>query len=173
MHWHMTDWQTQVSAIIILGGAVIMLVSILKMKELFKAAPLIAERSQRFVDRFLRVNRLLMIFFLFGYLVVVVAFLLGMSIVGKLFVSLVFLFGAVFVFLGIMLHARMLAEIQSTIQGLLPICMECKKIRLDKADPADQKSWKDIESYVSQRTDATFSHGICPTCLEKLRQKKR
>lgn len=173
MHWHMTDWQTQTSAIIILGGAAIILISILKMKELFKAAPLIAERSQRFVDYFLKVNRLLMIFFLFGYLVVVFAFLLGMPIVGKLFVSLVFLFGAVFVFLCTMLHARMLAEIQSTIQGMLPICMECKKIRLDGADPGDQESWKEIESYVSQRTDAKFSHGICPSCLEKIRRKKR
>lgn len=173
MHWHGIDWQTQTSAIIIFCGAVIMLIGILKMKELFKAAPFIAERSQRFVVRFLQVNRFFMIFFLFGYLVVIFAFLMGLAIIGKLFVSFVFFLGAVFVLLGIVLHARMLAEIQSTIQGLLPICLECKKIRLEGAESGDQKSWKDIESYISQRTDAKFSHGICPACLEKLRRKKQ
>lgn len=172
MHWQGIDWQTKISAIIIFGGAVIMLIGILKMKELFKSTPFIAERSQRFIVRFLQVNRFLMIFFLFGYLVVAFSFLMGFAIIGKFFVSFVFFLGAIFVFLGIVLHTRMLAEIQSTIQGLLPICLECKKIRLEGADSGDQKSWKDIESYISQRTDAKFSHGICPACLEKLRRKK-
>lgn len=172
MQLQVSDWQTLASAVIILGGALIMVRSILKMKELFKAAPFIAERSKRFVVRSLQFERLLMIFFLAGYLVVAFAFLVGLAIVGKLFVSFVFFFGAVFVLLGIMLHARMLAEIQSTIQGLLPICLNCKKIRLEGADPATQESWKEIESYISQRTEAKFSHGICPNCLEELRQKK-
>jgi DNA-binding response OmpR family regulator len=46
-----------------------------------------------------------------------------------------------------------------TLQGILPICMYCKKI-------CDGEGyWNQIEAYVSRHSDATFSHGICPDCL--------
>ena len=48
-----------------------------------------------------------------------------------------------------------------TLQGILPICMHCHKIRDDK------ESWQRIESYIQEHTDAQFSHGLCPDCLEK------
>jgi PAS domain S-box-containing protein len=59
---------------------------------------------------------------------------------------------------------RLVAELREalesvkTLRGLLPICMYCKKIR------NDQGYWDRIESYISTRTDATFSHGICGDC---------
>jgi len=53
-----------------------------------------------------------------------------------------------------------LAQIK-TLQGILPICMYCKKIRDDK------QYWQQVESYVSTHTEAQFSHGICPDCYKK------
>lgn len=53
-----------------------------------------------------------------------------------------------------------LAKIK-TLQGLLPICAGCKKIR-----DADGK-WNSVEAYVQARTEARFSHGMCPECIEK------
>jgi len=50
-----------------------------------------------------------------------------------------------------------------TLEGLLPICAYCKKIRDDKG------YWNRIEKYIAERTDAQFSHGICKDCLKKLR----
>jgi hypothetical protein len=47
------------------------------------------------------------------------------------------------------------------LSGLLPICAYCKKIR-----DANQY-WDQVESYVSRHTNARFSHGICPECVEK------
>lgn len=47
-----------------------------------------------------------------------------------------------------------------TLRGLLPICTRCKKIRDDAG------SWHDVESYVRARSEAEFSHGYCPICLE-------
>ena len=47
------------------------------------------------------------------------------------------------------------------LQGLLPICAWCKKIRDDK------DYWHTVETYVSERTEARFTHGICPECMEK------
>jgi Protein of unknown function (DUF3365) len=53
-----------------------------------------------------------------------------------------------------------LAEIK-TLQGIVPICSFCKKIRDDKG------YWNQVEAYVSQHTEAKFSHGVCPECMEK------
>ena len=48
------------------------------------------------------------------------------------------------------------------LQGLLPICSYCKKIR------NDENYWEQMESYVSKYSDAMFSHSICPDCYEKI-----
>jgi tetratricopeptide (TPR) repeat protein len=48
------------------------------------------------------------------------------------------------------------------LTGLLPICSNCKKIRDDKGD------WEVLEKYITHHSEATFSHGICPDCVEKL-----
>jgi phosphoserine phosphatase RsbU/P len=48
------------------------------------------------------------------------------------------------------------------LRGLLPICMYCKKIR------RDENYWQQVETYITDYTDAEFSHGICPECYERL-----
>ena len=59
-----------------------------------------------------------------------------------------------------------LKEIQ-TLQGILPICVHCKKIRLEHRKAEDPDSWVRIEEYIGSRTKAEFSHGICPICAAK------
>ncbi len=171
MFWHNTDWNTSASIVIILAGAVLLLIGILKQKHLFAAVPFIRENNRQLINHSLEIGRLLTILFLGSYLVVAYAFAENLAIIGKLFVSLVFFGGAVFVLLGITLNARILAEIQTTLQGLLPICMNCKKIRPAGADPGDQQSWTEIETFISRHSDAVFSHGLCPDCLAKMRRK--
>jgi PleD family two-component response regulator len=55
-----------------------------------------------------------------------------------------------------------------TLQGLLPICSNCKKIREADADPKRPESWVPFEVYMNHHTEATFTHGICPECVKKL-----
>jgi sigma-B regulation protein RsbU (phosphoserine phosphatase) len=50
------------------------------------------------------------------------------------------------------------------LQGILPICSYCKKIR------DDQNYWQRVESYISEHSEARFSHGICPDCYEAVAQ---
>lgn len=58
---------------------------------------------------------------------------------------------------------RKKAQIEvKTLQGLLPICSSCKKIR-DK-----QGNWHTLETYINKHSEAKFTHGICPDCLKKL-----
>lgn len=47
------------------------------------------------------------------------------------------------------------------LQGLLPICSYCKKIRDDK------NYWQQVDAYIAEHSEAQFSHGICPDCFEK------
>ena len=54
-----------------------------------------------------------------------------------------------------------LAEIRQ-LTGLLPICAHCKRIR------DDQGYWQNVEVYVRDHSDAEFSHGICPVCMQEL-----
>lgn len=53
-------------------------------------------------------------------------------------------------------------ETIKTLSGLIPICAMCKKVR------DDDGYWQQIEKYLSDRTEATFSHYYCPDCGEKL-----
>ena len=65
-------------------------------------------------------------------------------------------------------QARLIHELQHalgevrTLTGLLPICANCKQIRDDKGN------WSDLEQYIRARTDAEFTHGICPSCASHL-----
>ncbi len=49
-----------------------------------------------------------------------------------------------------------------TLSGLLPICSSCKKIRNDEG------YWQQVEIYISEHSDADFSHGLCPDCMKEL-----
>ncbi len=49
-----------------------------------------------------------------------------------------------------------------TLQGLLPICVGCKKIRDDRG------YWKRLEQYLEEHSEAKFSHGLCPDCFAEL-----
>lgn len=48
------------------------------------------------------------------------------------------------------------------LQGLLPICSYCKKVR------DDQNYWQQVDFYISKHSEVEFSHSICPTCFESV-----
>lgn len=56
---------------------------------------------------------------------------------------------------------KLISEIR-TLQGIIPICANCKKIRNDKG------YWDQVEYYISKHSEAKFSHGICPDCEKEL-----
>jgi hypothetical protein len=61
-----------------------------------------------------------------------------------------------------------LAELQKamtevkTLRGLLPICAWCKKIRMESGE------WTDLESYITEHSEAHFSHGVCSDCVPRV-----
>lgn len=58
-------------------------------------------------------------------------------------------------------QTREMAERVNLLEGILPICSLCKKIRDDHGD------WQPVETYVSNRSEALFSHSLCPDCLKR------
>ncbi len=50
----------------------------------------------------------------------------------------------------------------SRLEGLLPICAYCKNIR------DENNNWHQMEYYVADRSNAEFTHGVCPSCIEKM-----
>ena len=62
---------------------------------------------------------------------------------------------------------RLIRELQraieqvKTLSGIVPICAHCKRIRDDRG------YWEQVEAYVSEHTEAEFSHSICPQCFER------
>ena len=64
--------------------------------------------------------------------------------------------------------AARVAELQEALtrvkrlQGLLPICSYCKRIR------GDDQYWQQVDAYIVEHTDAQFTHGICPPCTQTL-----
>ena len=53
-----------------------------------------------------------------------------------------------------------------TLSGMIPICAWCRKIRDDKG------YWDQVEAYIESRSNATFTHGICPECAAKVKRGK-
>lgn len=66
---------------------------------------------------------------------------------------------------------KLIVELRATmseikrLQGIIPICATCKKIR------DDQGSWRQMEAYIRDHSEAEFSHGICPECLQKVEEE--
>ena len=86
---------------------------------------------------------------------------------GDLVRLLMFLFAALLISLLNGVRRRLYSELQEALaqvkllRGLLPICASCKMIRDEKGD------WHQIESYISDHSEATFTHGTCPECFKK------
>ena len=56
---------------------------------------------------------------------------------------------------------KALSRVKS-LQGLLPMCSYCKRIR------DDRNYWQQVESYIAERSEAEFTHGVCPHCYETI-----
>jgi hypothetical protein len=67
--------------------------------------------------------------------------------------------GAAMATVTLLATRRLIQRIQ-VLEGLVSVCMCCKRIR-------DGDRWTAMEEYVSKRSSATFSHGLCPRCLER------
>lgn len=59
-------------------------------------------------------------------------------------------------------HAALEKSLTMALSGFIPICANCKSVR------DERNKWQHLESYISERTEAQFSHGICPNCKAEL-----
>ncbi len=70
--------------------------------------------------------------------------------------------------------AELIAKLEATLshvnrlEGLLPVCSSCKRIRVDGKQPDQSDRWVSLEEYVRDETTVSFSHGICTDCMRRL-----
>jgi hypothetical protein len=71
---------------------------------------------------------------------------------------------AFIVFLGIHIinYTKKMFRRMKYIEGILPVCAHCKRIRDEKGQ------WHEIESYICGQSEAEFTHGLCPECVNEL-----
>ena len=79
-----------------------------------------------------------------------------------------------FGFLGVLLGAINVYYLKTIVrnrkqikllEGLMPICSYCKKVRDDSGKEYGEGNWEKIEDYINKKTDQEFTHGICPECV--------
>ncbi|MBW2663827.1 MAG: hypothetical protein JRD93_18070 [Deltaproteobacteria bacterium] len=85
-----------------------MLVSIFRFNRISVMLQIVSEQKRKPVEKFIKVHKILMKFFFIGYMVVATGLYFNFGFISDLFVSLIFLFGAIFVLLGIILQEKIL-----------------------------------------------------------------
>ena len=99
----------------IIIGAVIMLLCIIRFIKKISLIKSIQTKKNKHILLFVKIHILLMIFFFIGYLLVGYSFCNNLSIVSETFVGMIFLFGAVFVFLGINIQDVLIDHVQKMV----------------------------------------------------------
>lgn len=121
------------SIFLVFFGAVIMTISIIKYYSTLTIAQNFEKNSENsFGLRWYKIHHLLMIFFLIGYILVIISLVRNINLVGELFTSLIFFFGASFVLIGILLQNKLLNSVQFQQQKFVE-----KNIQLNQLQDAN------------------------------------
>ena len=111
------DLTTALSSALILLGAALMFVNILHHRQTIRAANKIEQQTQQ-TQLLVTAHLIFMVFFLLGYLAVLYLFVQDVEFSSSLFVALIFFFGAIFVFMGIVIQKRMFSKLQKNNEAL-------------------------------------------------------
>jgi len=108
-----------VASFLILAGAVIMAINIFKFRAFLPMLNQFSIEEYGKIKLVFNLHYILMMFFLIGYVVVFYAVITETKLIGDLFVGTIFLFGAIFVLLGILLHSKMMVSIGASYSKAL------------------------------------------------------
>lgn len=132
----MHDYPTLIAGTLIISGAVVMLMNIIRFSKTIGVLNHFELSISQHLRVLGRVHQGLMVFFLIGYVAVAVAILADIAPVSAIFVGLIFLLGAIFVWLGIILQHRMIDLIQSRYRqaSRAKADLETERARLESAN---------------------------------------
>lgn len=157
--------QDPVSVGLIAVGTVSMALNLFFFRSLFSALPFV-DPTTRSELRFRQViYGLLIVVFLVAYAITAIAFYQGWDVIRGKFVAVIFLCGALFVGLGIRIQLRMVEALLRTMERLVPICAECRRVRIPEAGREDGGSWQTVNLWF--KNDEVMTHSICPECAAR------
>ena len=146
-------------------GTLMMALNLFFFRSLFAALPFV-DRATRAQIRFRQqAYGVLITFFVVAYAFTAWAFQrgsagMGVNLVGGLFVA-----GALFVGLGMRIQFRLVEALLKTMGRLVPICAECRKVRIPDPDAPGEESWQTVTLWFED--DSTMTHSLCPACTAK------
>ena len=143
---------TLISGFMILAGAGVMAVNIVKFRSIPRVLEQFSFKAHHNFWRFFRVHQLFMLFFFLGYVAVFVSLFQRIEFVGVFFVGVIFFFGALFVYLGILLQLKMLATIKAGYQEAVSIGSELDRERSNLLE-TNQK----LTTEIHERQDVEYN----------------
>jgi putative nucleotidyltransferase with HDIG domain len=117
------------SFLLVVFGAIIMSINIIKYFRAYKKIKLIPNTKRKFINIECKVHLMLMFFFLVGYLAVAAGIIFEQIVVRLTFVGLIFFFGAIFVFIGILIQSKMLYLINETYLQTIKALISAIEVR--------------------------------------------
>lgn len=125
-----------ITSLLVISGIGVMTASIFLSKVIPRIFQQVTTEKNKKIDLFLSLHQILMVFFFFGYLVVLYAFIMKIEIISNLLVGIIFSLGAVFVLLGVQLQSRMLASIRTSFQKAITMSniLERERVALLKTN---------------------------------------
>lgn len=146
-------------------GTVMMALNLFFFRSLFAALPFV-DRATRAQLRFRQqAYGVLITFFVLAYALTAWAFQRGVPGMGENLVGVLFMAGALFVGLGMRIQFRLVEALLKTMGRLVPICAECRKVRIPDPDAPDAESWQTVTLWF--KDDATMTHSLCPACAAR------
>lgn len=118
-----------ISFLLVVFGAIIMSINIIKYFRAYKKIKLIPNTKRKFISIECKVHLMLMCFFLLGYLAVAAGIIFEQIVVRLTFVGLIFFFGAIFVFIGILIQSKMLYLINETYLQTIKALISAIEVR--------------------------------------------
>lgn len=144
------DSSSLVSFILVIIGSIIMSVNIIKGCKIYKNLKLISNDKRKFLNIECKVHLLLMCFFLLGYLSVAAGIIFNQIVVRLTFVGLIFFFGAVFVFVGILIQSKMFHLVNETYFQTIRALISAIEVR-DKYTMGHSEHVANLAVLISQR----------------------
>lgn len=153
---------------IVLVGTGIMLAAVIRVREVLGIVELATEPHRSWLSHRIRFHRGLMVFFTLGYVAFAASLLSGQDVISVTAVAAVFFCGSLFVYVGIAIQSRMSAAMMRTLQGFVPVCAWCKKVKTKASEASEEDTWESLESYLVKKSEVNLTHGICDTCENQL-----
>jgi len=165
--------ETNIYIILVGAGFLIFIFSIIKSTALSKAVHSTPAAWRHLLGKLMLVYHLIQAGLSICYLLIVYGLFQNIERVNFTLLSITLLSGAIYGLLGAYIQSLLFKGLGNTLHGVIAICASCNKIRTGNDKPGKKAVWVRLEDFICSKADVHFTHGFCPECYEKEKEKVR